>query len=87
MAWGMTKLKEVRKDPAARFRMVFPGVRFSKTTFYRQMDAFFGSTAREMESCRSLSRNSGGLWTDWRAGSSGWQKLAEDRKRQSNANK
>lgn len=77
MAWGLTKLKESRKDPEGRFRSVFPGVTYVKTTFYRQMDAFFGSTVTEMERCRLLTRGASGLWTDWRGSSSGWRKVAE----------
>jgi len=56
MAWGLTKLKESRKNPEQRFRTVFPGVPFVKATFYRQLDAFFGSTVKEMEHCRALAR-------------------------------
>lgn len=81
MAWGLTKMKEFRKDPAGRFGQVFPGVSFKKATFYRQMDAFFGSTVKEMERCRNLARSAGGLWIDWRAESSGWEKVARDRKK------
>jgi hypothetical protein len=81
MASGLTKLKESRKNPEQRFRTVFPGVPFVKATFYRQLDAFFGSTVKEMEHCRALARGAGGLWMDWRASSSGWKKVAERKKK------
>ena len=81
MAWGLTKLKESRKDPEGRFRKIFPGVPYKKATFYRQTDAFFGSTVAEMEHCRNLPRSAAGLWMDWRASSSGWEKVAKDRKK------
>jgi hypothetical protein len=83
MAWGLTKLKEVRRDPEGRFRSVFPGTSFVKATFYRQLDAFFASTAEEIECCRALTRGAGGLWVDWRGSSSGWKKIAERKKQHS----
>jgi len=81
MAWGLTKLKESRKNLEQRFRSVFPGVPFVKATFYRQLDAFFRSTVREMDHCRALTRGAGGLWMDWRASSSGWKQVAERKKK------
>jgi hypothetical protein len=81
MAWALTKLRESRKSPEQRFHSVFPGVLFVKATFYRQLDAFFGSTVKEMEHCRALAHSPGGLWIDWRVGSSGWKKVAERKKK------
>lgn len=80
MAWGLTKVCESRKGTEGRFSSVFPDVKWTKATFYRQRDAFFGSTVNEMDNCRLLGRSEGGLWTDWRTTSSGWAKVAEGRK-------
>ena len=76
MAWGLTKLNESRNKPEQRFHEVFPGVRYVKATYYRQRDAFFKSTTREIEQCRALGRSANGLWMDWRGNSSGWKKVA-----------
>jgi hypothetical protein len=65
MAWALTKLKEVQRDPDGHFCAVFLGVPFVKATFYQQLDAFFGSTIQEMEHCHTLNHGAGGLWMDW----------------------
>jgi len=83
MAWGLTKLNESRKSIKQRFHEVFPGVLYVKTTYYRQRDAFFNSSIREIEQCRALTRGPNGMWMNWRGTSSGW-KLAAERKKVSN---
>jgi hypothetical protein len=54
MAWGLTRLGEIRVDVETRFRQVFPGVPWVKATYYRHRDAFFGSTSSEIAECRLL---------------------------------
>jgi hypothetical protein len=84
MAWGFTHMRESRGDVETRFRQVFPGAPWVKATYYRHRDAFFRSTSSEIEACRSLCQSAGGLWTDWKAGSSGWKLVAARKKKGSN---
>jgi hypothetical protein len=85
MAWGLTKLGESRKDIEQRFSQVFPGVPYVKATYYRQRDAFFKSSTREIEQCRALVRGPSGMWMHWRGTSSGWKLVAERTKKSLNA--
>jgi hypothetical protein len=48
--------------------------------YYRQLDAFIGSTVTEIDQCRKLEWSLTGLWTNWRANSSGWAKVMDNRK-------
>ena len=80
MAWAFTEMRKECKDIKARFRKVFPGTNWVKATYYRQLDAFIGSTAREIDQCRRLGRSPTGLWANWRGNSSGWAKVTESRK-------
>lgn len=80
MAWGLTEIRKDRRDVRARFSKIFPGVTWAKATYYRQVDALFGSTVKEIDQCRKLGRSPTGLWSNWRAHSSGWAKVVEGRK-------
>ena len=63
-----------------RFRKVFPGAKWVKATYYQQLDAFIGSTVKEIDQCRRLERYPSGLWTNWRGTSTGWEKVMASRK-------
>ena len=65
MAWGFTEMRKSHQDVEARFRSVFPGAKWVKATYYRQLDAFIGSTVKEIDQCRNLGRSPTGLWTTW----------------------
>jgi hypothetical protein len=54
MAWAFTQLSRDRKDIEGRFCKVFPGVKWVKAMYYRQLDAFIGSTVTEIDQCRKL---------------------------------
>jgi hypothetical protein len=80
MAWGFTQLRMEKRDIKARFSVIFPGTKWVRATYYRQLDAFIGSTTNEIDECRKLGRTPSGLWTNWRGRSSGWAKVTESRK-------
>jgi hypothetical protein len=80
MAWGLTRLGEARGDVETRFKQVFPGAAWVRATYYRHRDAFFSSTTVEIEHCHRLPRSAGGLWSDWRAYSTGWKIVADKKK-------
>jgi len=77
MAWALMKLKELKSNIETHFCAVFPGVPYIKPTYYRQRDAFFKSTTKEIVQCRALMRGANGLWVNWRGASSGWKIVAE----------
>jgi hypothetical protein len=80
MAWGFTEMRKSHQDVEARFRSIFPGAKWVKATYYWQLDAFIGSTVKEIDQCQNLGRSLEGLWTIWRGNSSGWANIVESRK-------
>jgi hypothetical protein len=57
MAWVFTKLRQDRKDIEGHFCKifpVFPGAKWVKATYYRQLEAFTGSTVNKIEQCHRL---------------------------------
>lgn len=87
MAWGFTEMRKSRQDVEARFHSIFPRAKWVKATYYRQLDAFIGSTVKEIDQCRNLGRSPTGLWTTWRGNSSGWAKVMEGRKAKASGRK
>jgi hypothetical protein len=59
MAWGFTQLRMEKRDIKAHFSVIFPGTKWVRATYYRQLDAFIGSTTNEIDECRKLGETDG----------------------------
>ncbi|KAJ7820537.1 hypothetical protein B0H14DRAFT_2599927 [Mycena olivaceomarginata] len=62
-------------EVADRFRRVFPNVTYVKATLYRQRTFWVDTTQSERDVGENMARDGDGLWTKWRAASSGHQKF------------
>ncbi|KAK6971315.1 hypothetical protein R3P38DRAFT_3298087 [Favolaschia claudopus] len=64
-----------------RFKTVFQTSHFPKGAWYQQVRAWKGSEQGERDAAALLPRTSAGLWTAWRAKSTGWASVSEQKRR------
>jgi hypothetical protein len=76
MAVALAKMGEATGNILEeRFADAFPAHKFVKGTFFKNRNAWRWSTQAERNAAQEAPRNADGLWTKWRAASSGWLKL------------
>ncbi|KAJ7458809.1 hypothetical protein B0H11DRAFT_2199381 [Mycena galericulata] len=68
------------RNVAERFVEVF-GLSFPKGAWYQQQRAWKYSSQAERDVASQLPRTRDGLWTEWRGKSTGWARVAEDKRR------
>ncbi|KAK7024011.1 hypothetical protein R3P38DRAFT_2955830 [Favolaschia claudopus] len=64
-----------------RFKTVFQTSHYPKGTWYQQVRAWKNSEQAERDEAAQLPRTSAGLWTIWRARSTGWAAVTEQKRR------
>ncbi|KAK7028535.1 hypothetical protein R3P38DRAFT_2526064 [Favolaschia claudopus] len=81
-AFGLVNRKQTNAPPISqRFQTVFPSVsKFPKQTWYQQLKAWKACTQAERDEAEQLPRTHAGLWTVWRASSSGWAVVASEKR-------
>jgi hypothetical protein len=80
MAAAIGKIAPKTSVPIAeRFESAF-GREFPKGAWYQNLKAWKLSEQHERDAAAQLPRSAAGLWTVWRATSTGWAKVCADKK-------